>query len=81
MNKLNGLKNKLLTALYMENAPVVLNEKKFFSTKYQKVITKYNIRATDPKTGKQETILESYSLKDVVLCLAEQYRRLREDGG
>ena len=81
MNKLNGLKNKLLTALYMEGAPVVLNEKKFFSTKYQKVMTKYKVKVTDPTSGKSETILNSYSLRDVVLCLAEQYRGLKEDGG
>ena len=81
MNKLNALKNKLLTALYMENAPVVLNEKKFYSIKYKKVLTKYKVRVTDPETHKSETTLSTYSLAEVVQHLAALYREVKEDAG
>lgn len=81
MNKLNGLKNKLQTALYMENAPVVLHERKFYSVKYNGVITKYRVEVMDRETGKKETTLSTYSLKDVVLHLAELYREVRKDAG
>lgn len=70
---------KLEYALNLRGEHVLLEERRFFSTKYSKIMTSYKIVRCEP--GKRrETLLETWKLRDAVLYLAELYLHPPEDG-
>lgn len=63
---------KLQTALCLAGEHISVEEKRFYSTSYKKMLTKYIVRRQRPGVPK-ETIIESYRIVDVVKALAELY--------
>lgn len=69
---------KLEMALNLRGDNIILEEKRFFSTKYQKIMTCYKVVRCQP--GEQrEILIKSWSLKDATLYLAKLYLN-HEDG-
>lgn len=71
---------KLQRALCLMGEPISFEEKTFWSIKYEKFLTKYIIRRRRPGM-KTEKLLETYALKDAVICLHDLYAQLQEADG
>ena len=78
MQSLSTTARKLILALNMDGQRVSLEQKCFFSRSYDKMMTKYTVKRTDPATGRREKLLEAYSLAKVVTLLAELYAEQKE---
>lgn len=72
MPNYRSLAQKLQTALCVAGEHVTLEEKRFYSIRYKKMITKYIVKRQRPGEPK-ETLAESYSVIEVVKTLAELY--------
>ena len=79
MKSLNDTANRLLLALGRAGADVSLEQKRFWSRSYGKMMTKYTVRTRDKATQRRERLLETYKLADVVVLLAELYEAEREE--
>lgn len=73
MKDLRQLAYKLQTALNLAGLPVVISEKKFWSIKYKRPITKYKAKIRWPDRY-AETIIETYSAAELVKALAAKYK-------
>ena len=72
-----GLKqtaDRLVMALNRSGQTVRLEEKTFYSRKYERLITKRIVTRKNADTGKWERVLETYKLPEVVRVLAEMFR-------
>ena len=70
-----GLKktaDRLIIALNMSGHSVRMEQKTFFSRKYERMMTKY-IVSHQQDSGKWERVLETYKLSEVVKLLAGMY--------
>lgn len=72
MPNYRSLAQKLQTALCLAGEHISIEEKRFYSIRYKRMLTKYIVRRQQPGTPK-ETLIESYSVIDVVKGLAELY--------
>lgn len=63
---------KLQMALCLAGENVSVDEKRFYSIPYKKMLTKYIVKRQHPGEPK-ETIIETYRVVDVVKALAELY--------
>lgn len=72
MPSYKSLAQKLQTALCVCGVPVVIEEKRFYSIKYKRFITKYEVYRKEPGQRK-EILAETYSIIDVIKKLAELY--------
>lgn len=72
MPNMRELAYKLQTALNVENVPVVISEKRFFSRKYSRPITKYKAKIRWPDRYADQ-IIETYSAAELVKALAAKY--------
>ena len=78
MKSLSETAGKLLMALNRSGIPVSLEQKRFWSRKYEKMMTKYTVKRADKATGKKEKLLESYSMSEVVKLLAALWKECGE---
>ena len=65
--------NKLLLALCMEGRMVSMDQRRFWSRNYEKMMTKYTVKEADPESGRKTKLLETYKLSAVVELLAAMY--------
>ena len=72
MPNYKSLALKLQTALCLAGQHIMVEEKRFYSIRYKRMLTKYMVKRQNPGERK-ETLLESYSIIDVVKQLAELY--------
>lgn len=72
MPNYKSLALKLQTALCLAGQHITMEEKRFYSIRYKRMLTKYIVKRQNPGERK-ETLLESYSIIDVVKRLAELY--------
>lgn len=66
--------DNLLIALNRSGQSVRMEQKTFFSRKYERIMTKYTVKRTNPATGKKEKLLQTYKLAEVVQLLAELFK-------
>ncbi len=72
MPNYKSLALKLQTALCLAGEHITIEEKRFYSIRYKRMLTKYIVRRQQPGQAR-ETLIESYSVIDVVKGLAELY--------
>ena len=72
MANYKSLALKLQTALCLAGEHIAIDEKRFYSIRYKRMLTKYILRRQVPGQPK-ETIAESYSVIEIVKRLAELY--------
>lgn len=77
MKSLSDTAGKLLLALGRAGVDVTLEQKRFWSRKYEKMMTRYTVRRRDAVTQKRETLLETYKLSEVVMLLASLWEDVR----
>lgn len=76
MKDLKQLAYKLQTALNLEGLPVVISEKRFWSKKYKRPITKYKAKIRWPDKY-AELIISTYSAAELVKALAAKYKEIK----
>lgn len=70
---------RLEYALNLRGEHILLEERRFFSTRYNKLITSYKIVRCEP--GKRrEVLMKTWKVKDATLYLAQMYLNPPEDG-
>lgn len=69
---LKGLAYKLQKALLQKGRKIKINQSQYYSEQNQKMCTKYVLKECVSLNGKNKdiTVLETFSLIDVVNCLA-----------
>lgn len=72
MPNYRSLALKLQTALCLAGQHISIEEKRFYSIRYKRMLTKYIVRRQMPGEPR-EVVAESYSVIDVVKRLAELY--------
>ena len=72
MPNYRSLAQKLQQALCISGQNVTMEEKRFYSIRYGKMMTKYIVKRQQPGLGK-ETLVETYSIVEVVKKLASIY--------
>lgn len=80
MQKLRALASKLQTALLRRGRQVKINQYQHYSTKLQRMVTKFVVceRVEQDGDTKNVTVCETYQMADVVKALAA---RLNDGGG
>lgn len=70
---LKGLAYKLQKALLQKGRKIKINQSQYYSDQNQKMCTKYVLKESVSlgEKSKDVTVLESFSLVDVVTCLAK----------
>lgn len=77
MPNYKNLALKLQNALCRSGENVTMEEKRFYSIRYKRMLTKYIVKRQRPGEPK-ETIAESYSVIEVVKALAALYEAVKE---
>lgn len=77
MGSLRQKAMKLLTAICRKGDNLVLEEKKFYSIKYSRIMTKYIVRRQSPGQPR-ETLIETYNAVELVKQLAAIYAAISE---
>ena len=75
MANLRGMAAKLQTAICQKGVYVKINQVQSYSEENERMVTKYMLIKNEKSEGKSrnETIIETYRLVDVVKCLAAMY--------
>lgn len=76
MKDLKQTAYKLQTALNRMDVPVIIREKRFFSIKYQRPMTKYKVQIRWPDRY-AETLADTYSIVEVVKALAGKLQEIQ----
>ena len=71
---LQRTEERLLTALGKRGMAVRVEQRRFWSRKYERIMTKRIVLERDPTDGKWRRTLETYRLPEVVRYLASLYR-------
>lgn len=71
---------KLQEALCRKGRPVSIEQRRFWSIRYERVMTKYIVRAREAETGRNPKVFETYAITDLVIFLAELYGKAAERG-
>lgn len=77
MPNYRNLALKLQSALCMAGEHVTMEEKRFYSIRYNRMLTKYIVKRQLPGRPK-EILVESYSVIEVVKTMAEIYAAVKE---
>ena len=68
---------KLLTAICIKGDRLTLEEKRFYSIKYSRIMTKYIVRRQSPGQPRG-TLIETYNAAELVKQLAAIYAAISE---
>lgn len=77
MKNLKQTAYKLQTALNRQGVPVIIHEKRYFSIKYQRPMTKYKVQIRWPDRY-AETLADTYSVAEVIKALAGKLEAMQE---
>lgn len=72
--------HKLQEALCRKGRPVNIEQRRFWSIRYERVMTKYIVRAKEPETGRNPKVFETYVITELVIFLAKMYGEAIERG-
>lgn len=64
---------KLQEALCRKGRPVSIEQRRFWSIRYKRLMTKYIVRAREAETGRNPKVFETYVITDLVIFLAKMY--------
>lgn len=80
MKNQQKIAHKLQEALCRKGRQVSIEQRRFWSIRYERVMTKYIVREREPETGRNPKVFETYVITELVIFLAKMYGEATERG-